>query len=99
MGGEDSIVMGGNELRRVPVIHPDLEQRLTQQQATETLGLTPRHIRRRRDRLRAEDDRGWRSGAAASPPIGANRPRFNSRSFSAMRATMAISGRRSRWSR
>lgn len=58
MVGEDSIIMSGKELRRVHVIHQVLEHQLTQQQAGEVLGLTARHIRRLRDRLRAGGDQG-----------------------------------------
>ena len=55
---EDHIVMKGSELRRVHVIHQVLAKQLTHQQAGEALGLTARHIRRLRDRLRAEGDPG-----------------------------------------
>ncbi|MDF0672817.1 MAG: hypothetical protein P0120_00540 [Nitrospira sp.] len=52
MVGKDSIVMSGKELRQVHVIHQVLARQLTHQKAAEVLGLTPRHIRRLRDRLR-----------------------------------------------
>jgi len=58
MVGEDRIVMSGSELRRVHVIRQVLAKQLTQHEAGETLGLTTRHIRRLRDRLRAEGDDG-----------------------------------------
>jgi transposase len=58
MVGEDSIVMKGKELRRVHVIHQVLAKQLTQKQAGEVLGLTTRHIRRLRDRLRADGAKG-----------------------------------------
>ena len=51
MVGEDRIIMRGSELRRVHAIRQVLAKQLTQQQAGEALGLTPRHIRRLRDRL------------------------------------------------
>ena len=55
---EDYIVMKGSELRRVHVIHQVLARQLTHEQAGEALGLTDRHIRRLRDRLRADGDLG-----------------------------------------
>jgi len=58
MVGEDRIVMSGSELRRVHVIRQVLAKQLTQHEAGETLGLTTRHIRRLRDRLRTEGDDG-----------------------------------------
>ena len=58
MVGEERIVMRGSELRRVHVIRQVVARQLTQQQASEALGLTPRHIRRLRDRWRAEGDQG-----------------------------------------
>lgn len=58
MVGKDRIIMRGNELRRVHVIRQVLAKQLTQQQAGEALRLTPRHIRRLRDRLQAKGDAG-----------------------------------------
>jgi transposase len=55
---EDRVVMRESELRRVHVIRQVLARQLTHQQAAEALGLTPRHIRRLRDRLRAKGDQG-----------------------------------------
>lgn len=58
MVGEERIVMRGSELRRVHVIRQVLAKQLTQHAAGEALGLTVRHIRRLRDRLRAEGETG-----------------------------------------
>jgi transposase len=55
---EDSVIMKGSELRRIHVIRQVLAKQLTHQQAGEALGLTPRHIRRLRDRLQAEGEAG-----------------------------------------
>lgn len=58
MVGEDSIIMRESELRRIHVIRQVLAKQLTHQEAGEALGLTPRHIRRLRDRLQAEGETG-----------------------------------------
>lgn len=55
---EDSVIMKGSELRRIHVIRQVLAKQLTHQQAGEALGLTPRHIRRLRDRLQAAGEAG-----------------------------------------
>ena len=55
---EDSIVMRESELRRIHVVRQVLAKQLTHQAAGEALGLTPRHIRRLRDRLQAEGEAG-----------------------------------------
>jgi transposase len=58
MVGEDKVTMSAKELRRVHVIHQVLERTLTQVQAGELLGVTPRQIRRLLRRVEQEGDQG-----------------------------------------
>lgn len=58
MIGEDRAVMTGKELRRVHVIRPALDKKLTQVKAATVLGLTPRQVRRLMTRVRQEGDAG-----------------------------------------
>lgn len=55
---EDRIVMSGSEFRRVHVIRQVVEGQLTQQQASEALGVTTRQIRRLSHRLQADGASG-----------------------------------------
>lgn len=75
------------------------EHQLTHQQAAEALGLTARHIRRLRDRLRGEGDQGLvYRGRGRSHRTDGGLPRSNDRSSRFTRSTMAIWDRRSPWS-
>lgn len=67
MVGEDRVVMSGSELRRVHVIRQVIEHQLTQQKASEALGLTVRHIRRLSHRLRADGDGGLAHRSRGKP--------------------------------
>jgi len=58
MVGEDRVIMGVKELRRVSVIRQTMEQTLTQVKAGALLGLTPRHIRRLIERVAQAGNQG-----------------------------------------
>ena len=64
---EDCIVMRERELRRVHVIRQVLATQLTQQQASEVLGLTTRPIRRLSHRLQADGDSGLAHRSRGQP--------------------------------
>lgn len=64
---EDRIVMSGREFRRVHVIRQVVEQQLTQQQASEALGVTTRQIRRLSHRLQAEGESGLAHRSRGQP--------------------------------
>jgi transposase len=64
---EDRIVMSGREFRRVHVIRQVVERQLTQQQASEALGVTTRQIRRLSHRLQAEGDSGLAHRSRGQP--------------------------------
>lgn len=64
---EDRIIMRGSELRRVHVIRQVLAKQLTQQQASEALGVTTRQIRRLSHRLQAEGDSGLAHRSRGQP--------------------------------
>ncbi len=64
---EDRIVMSGREFRRVYVIRQVVEHRLTQQEASEALGVTTRQIRRLSHRLQAEGESGLAHRSRGQP--------------------------------
>ncbi|MCS6290741.1 MAG: helix-turn-helix domain-containing protein [Nitrospira sp.] len=59
--------MSGSEFRRVHVIRQVVEQQLTQQQASEALGVTTQQIRRLRHRLQAEGESGLAHRSRGQP--------------------------------
>lgn len=73
---EDSVMMKGSELRRIHVLRQVLAKQLTHQQAGEALGLTPRHIRRLRDRLQAEGEAGLAHRGRGRPSNRRKPPAF-----------------------
>jgi len=58
MAGEDMIMVGQGELKRLHVIHKVLERVIKQVEAAEILSLSGRQIRRIVKRIRSEGDRG-----------------------------------------
>ncbi len=73
---EDRIVMSGSEFRRVHVIRQVVEQQLTQQQASEALGVTTRQIRRLSHRLQADGESGLAHRSRGKPSNRRTPPAF-----------------------
>ena len=73
---EDRIVMSGSEFRRIHVIRQVVERQLTQQQASEALGVTTRRIRRLSHRLQAEGESGLAHRSRGKPSNRRTPPAF-----------------------
>ena len=58
MDGEDLLRMKPREIKRLHLIRQALEQRISQKQAAEVAGLSPRQMRRLMKRVEIEGDRG-----------------------------------------
>lgn len=58
MAGKDIIIMSSEELRRVSVIKQAIDKAITQNKATEVIGVSERQARRLIKRVREEGDRG-----------------------------------------
>ena len=58
MGGEDLLRMKPREIKRLHLIRQALEQKISQKQAAEVAGLSPRQMRRLMKRVKVEGDRG-----------------------------------------
>jgi transposase len=56
--GEDLLRMKPREIKRLHLIHQALERKISQRQAAEVAGLSPRQMRRLMQRVRTEGDRG-----------------------------------------
>ena len=58
MDGEELLRMKPREIKRLHLIRQALEQRISQKQAAEVAGLSPRQMRRLMKRVEVEGDRG-----------------------------------------
>ena len=58
MDREDLLRMKPREIKRLHLIHQALEKKISQQEAAEVAGLSPRQMRRLMERVRQEGDRG-----------------------------------------
>jgi transcriptional regulator GlxA family with amidase domain len=56
--GEDLLRMKPHEIKRLHLIRQALEEKVSQKQAAEVAGLSPRQMRRLMKRVEAEGDRG-----------------------------------------
>jgi len=79
MVGEDKVMMSGKELRRLHVIRQAMDQKLTQRQAGEVLGLTDRQVRRLIERLREEGEAGLAHRARGKPSNRRHAPQLKAR--------------------
>ena len=58
MDGEDLLRMKPREIKRLHLIRQALEEKISQKQAAEVAGLSPRQMRRLMKRVETEGDRG-----------------------------------------
>ena len=58
MDREDLLRMKPREIKRLHLIHQALDRKISQKQAAEVAGLSPRQMRRLMKRVEAEGDRG-----------------------------------------
>lgn len=81
MGGEDTVRMSVQELKRVQVIRQVMNTALRQREAGEVLGLTTRQVRRLIQRVRAEGDAGLVPRSRGTPSNRRYRPALKARAL------------------
>ena len=93
MDGEDLLRMKPREIKRLHLIRQALEQRISQKQAAEVAGLSPRQMRRLMKRVEAEETGAFCIGDEDSPRTGGLRTRPSRKCWRCLRSITPIMGR------